>query len=79
MIWFFERGTDSLKIETRFNSDARKYELIRHHLDGTRIVESFAGEAEFRQRSEGLEASLLNEDWQPAGSPQMLKDGWKLG
>jgi hypothetical protein len=51
MIWFFERGTDTLKIETRFNNDARMYELIWHHPDGTRTVESFFHEAEFRQRT----------------------------
>jgi hypothetical protein len=79
MIWFFERGTDSLKIETRFNNEARMFELIWHHPDGTRAVETFALEDEFRQRSEAVEASLLSEDWQPSPSPQLLRDGWKLG
>jgi hypothetical protein len=79
MIWFFERGTDSLKIETRFNNEARMFELIWHRADGTRTVEVFALEDEFRQRSEAVEASLLNEDWQPAAAPQLLRDGWKLG
>ena len=79
MIWFFERGTDSLKIETRYNNDARKYELIWHLADGTRTVESFMREAEFRQRSEEVEAQLLEEAWQPAASPQLLRDGWKVG
>jgi hypothetical protein len=79
MIWFFERGTDTLKIETRFNNDARMYELIWHHPDGTRTVESFFHEAEFRQRSEEVEARLLDDAWQPASSPQLLRDGWKVG
>ena len=79
MIWFFERGTDSLKIETRYNNDARKYELIWHLADGTRTVESFMREAEFRPRSEEVEAQLLEEAWPPAASPQLLRDGWKVG
>jgi hypothetical protein len=79
MIWFFERGADTLQIETRFNSDARMYELIWHHPDGTRTVESFAHEAEFKQRSEDVEARLLDDAWQPSSSPQLLRDGWKVG
>jgi hypothetical protein len=79
MIWFFERGTDTLKIETRFNNEAGMYELIWHYADGTRAVEAFAVEEEFRQRSEAVEASLIGEDWQPADAPQLLRDGWKLG
>jgi hypothetical protein len=79
MIWFFERGTDTLRIETRFNNEAGMYELIWHHPNGTRTVEEFALEDEFRARSEAVEASLLSEDWQPADSPQLLRDGWKLG
>jgi hypothetical protein len=79
MIWFFERGTDSLKIETRYNNDASEYELVWHLPDGTRTIESFAREAEFRRRSEEVEAQLLEESWHPAASPQLLRDSWKVG
>ncbi|HEY6548733.1 MAG TPA: hypothetical protein VI589_12550, partial [Vicinamibacteria bacterium] len=79
MIWFFERGTDSLKIETRFNNEAGLFELVWHHPDGTRTMEAFTQEAEFRQRSEEVEAHLLEDAWEPASSPQLLRDGWKVG
>lgn len=79
MIWFFERGTDSLKIETRFNNEARVFELIWYHPDGASTVERFADEDEFRRRSEAVEADLLSQDWHLAPSPLLLRDGWKLG
>jgi len=79
MIWFYERGTETLRIETRFNNEARAYELIWYYPDGTRTLESFADEAHFRARSAAVESSLLGEDWRPSGSPQLLRDGWKLG
>lgn len=79
MIWFYERGTETLRIETRFNTDARTYELIWNYPDGRRSVESFATESAFRARSEAVEAALLDEQWHPSGGPQLLKDGWKVG
>jgi hypothetical protein len=79
MIWFYERGTETLRIETRYDNGARVYELIWHYPDGSRTLESFRDEAEFRTRSEAVEASLLEEAWRPSGSPQLLRDGWKLG
>jgi hypothetical protein len=79
MIWFFERGTDSLQIETRYNNEASAFEIVWHHSDGSQTLESFADEVLFRKRSEEVEADLLEQDWQPAGSPQLLRDGWKLG
>lgn len=79
MIWFYERGTDTLRIETRFNNAARVFELIWHHPDGTRTLETFADEQQFRARSEAIEASLNEQQWQPSGGPHLLRDGWKLG
>jgi hypothetical protein len=79
MIWFYERGTETLRLETRFNNQARIYELVWHYPDGSTRVETFVDEAAFRTRSEQVEASLLDEHWQPAGSPQLLREGWKVG
>jgi hypothetical protein len=52
MIWFFERGTDSLQIETRYNNEASAFEIVWHHSDGSQTLESFADEVQFRKRSE---------------------------
>lgn len=79
MIWFYERGTETLRLETRFNNQARVYELVWHYPDGSTTTETFADEAAFRTRSEQVEAGLLDEHWHPAGSPQLLREGWKVG
>lgn len=79
MIWFYERGAESLKIETRFNSTSRAYELIWYHPDGTRTVETFPSEALFRQRSQAVEATLTSDAWHMAGAPEFVPDGWKRG
>lgn len=79
MIWFYARGSDTLKIETRYNSNSRAYELVWHHPDGTLTVETFSSEALFRQRSEAVEAGLTSEHWHLAGTPTLVPDGWKRG
>ncbi|MDH4065756.1 MAG: hypothetical protein OEW19_15265 [Acidobacteriota bacterium] len=77
MIWFYHRGSETLSIETRYNSSSGAYELIWHHPDGSHTVESFPSEALFRQRSQSVEASLSNEEWNLSGSPTFLPDGWQ--
>lgn len=79
MIWFYERGGQTLKIETRYNNGTAAYELIWHHPDGTSTTETFASEALFRQRSQSVEASLSGDAWHLAGAPTFVPDGWKRG
>lgn len=79
MIWFYHRGADTLKIETRYNALSCAYEIIWHHPDGSRTVESFPSEALFRQRSQAVEASLGNDEWSLSGAPTFVPDGWKRG
>jgi hypothetical protein len=79
MIWFYARGSDTLKIETRFNSDTSAYELIWDYPDGTRTVETFSSEALFRQRAQAVESTLTHEQWSLSGSPAIMPDGWKPG
>lgn len=77
MIWLYERGTESLRVETRFNNDSSQFELVWHRPDGTTESERFATEQEFRQRLESIEASLKTDHWNINGSPQVLSNGWK--
>lgn len=77
MIWFYERGSDTLKIETRYNSNSRAYELVWYHPDGTLTVETFSSEALFRQRSEAVEAGLANDHWHLSGTPTLVPGGWR--
>lgn len=77
MIWMFERGAEVLRIETRFDPAASQFELIWHRPDGTSQVEKFSTESGFRSRLESVEEGLKTERWSQAGSPQILRDGWK--
>jgi hypothetical protein len=77
MIWMYERGAEVLRIETRFDAAASLFELIWHRPDGTNQVEKFSTESAYRVRLESVEEKLRTERWQQAGSPQILRDGWK--
>ena len=66
-----------LRIETRFDPRRLEFELIWHRPDGTTQVEKFSTETAFRARLESVEAALKTEHWNQAGSPQILRDGWK--
>lgn len=77
MIWLYERGMETLRVETRFNNDSSQFELIWHRPDGTTESEQFATEGEFRQRLESIEVSLKTDQWNINGSPQVLANGWK--
>ena len=33
MIWIFERGEESLRLETRYDNETTEYVLILHHPD----------------------------------------------
>jgi hypothetical protein len=77
MIWFYERGGETLKIETRYNNARAVYELIWHHPDGTSTIEAFTSEALFLQRSQAVETSLSSDAWHLAGAPSFMADGWK--
>lgn len=77
MIWWYERGPEVLRIETRFDQASSEFELIWHHPDGTRESERFATEATFRARLETIKSALTSLHWNLNGSPQILSAGWK--
>ena len=77
MIWMYERGVEVLRIETRFDPAASHFELIWHRPDGTMQMEKFWTESAFRARLEGVETTLKSEHWNQAGSPHIMRDGWK--
>jgi hypothetical protein len=78
MVWLFERGDQSLRLETRYDSAAGDYALVIHHEEGAPQVEHFKDEIAFRGRLAALEAQLRAERWTASGPPVLLKDGWKL-
>ena len=74
----FERESESLRIETRYVSSSKTYEIIWRRADGTTTQESFIGETSFRTRLDDIYTELEEQDWQTLGPPNLLADGWKI-
>jgi hypothetical protein len=78
VIYMFERESESLRIETRYVSSSKTYEIIWRRADGTTTQESFKGETSFRTRLDEIYTELEEQDWQTLGPPNLLADGWKI-
>jgi len=78
MLWLYERGVETLSIETRFNNTSSAFELIWHRADGTDTIESFGTEGEFRVRLSEVKEALSSQRWAASGSPTILTDGWRI-
>lgn len=78
MIYIFERDSESLRLETRYSSDSKTYEIIWRRADGTTTKESFTGETSFRTRLDEIYSDLEHEMWRTVGPPHLLVDGWKI-
>jgi hypothetical protein len=62
MVWFFERQGNFIRCETR-DTDARTFELVIVHPDGTEKVECFEDSASLRRRQQELESTLSHDGW----------------
>lgn len=77
MVWLFERNNESLRLETRYDSDTAEFLLVLHKPSGEQQIEHFGDAMSFRRRLETLERQLEAEHWTQHG-PTVLHDGWKL-
>ena len=78
MVYLFERASEALRIETRYNRASKTYEIIWRRADGTSTQESFTGETSFRSRLDQLYSALEQEEWRSIGPPQVQRDGWRI-
>ena len=78
MIYIFERDSESLRLETRYSTNSKTYEIIWRRADGTTTRESFTGETSFRTRLDEIYTDLEHEMWRTVGPPHLLADGWKI-
>lgn len=78
MVYLFERESESMRIETRYNSGSRTYEIIWRKADGTVTQESFKGETSFRSRLDEIYTELERAAWHTIGPPQLQRDGWRI-
>ena len=76
MVWFFERSSAILELETRYDNDAAEYILIVRPPNAAPVTERFADAEAFRTRLETIEQHLLADRWQRGKTPHILPDGW---
>jgi hypothetical protein len=62
MVWFFQRGRDSLRVEAR-RGRSGQFILILHQADGTQLVDRFKSQSKFRKRLHDLERKLARAHW----------------
>jgi hypothetical protein len=77
VIWLFQRETQAIRIDTRFDGESGEYVLVPEERDGVRQNERFRDAAEYRVRLEALEQQLETEHWTRTG-PFLLRDGWRI-
>ena len=76
MVWFYTRGRDSLRLETRYDNATLEYVGILTHPDRRRETKRFTTLEEFRAWIVTMEQDLATGDWVLDGAPQILSDGW---
>jgi len=78
VLWVFQRGDESLRLETRFDNKSAQFILIVHKLNANPEIERFPDAEAFRERLVALETALEADHWKQGG-PIFLHDGWKIG
>ena len=76
MIWFYRRGGEAFRIETRFDNDTAEYVAVLHHPDGTTESKRFKEAVEYREYLVKVERRLESDCWNRSGGPEFLRDGW---
>jgi hypothetical protein len=76
MVWFFERRTQRLELETRYDNETSEYVLeIRGPGVEARTERSADADA-FRTRLETVERNLSGQRGRRDGPPLIVPDGW---
>ena len=75
MLWFYARDGASLRVETRYDHDAREYVGILTDADGRENLQRFRNAPAFRDWLVSLDTSLTEERWVQNGPPHVLTDG----
>ena len=76
MVWFFGRDGQTIRVETRFDSDSREYVLEVARPEQPPLTERFKDVDSFRGRLQMMEAELNAGAWSQTGS-ELLPPPWK--
>jgi hypothetical protein len=79
MVWFFHRGDDSLRVETRRDRKSREFLLILRQSDGTELVDRFKSKGKFQKRLDDLERKLKANRWSESEAPGIPHASAKAG
>ena len=77
MVWFFARGSDSVRVETRFDNLSREFVLEVAWADRGLETERFTDLATFQARVLVVEAQLEAGAFAQVGNPEILPHGWR--
>ena len=75
MIWLYEKDSDALRIETRYDNDTFEYVLTVHRAGGHE-TERYRSLEDFRQRLLAVEKTLVDQRWRRAGEPLFDPEGF---
>jgi hypothetical protein len=68
VIWFYERSSQRIRIETTKDPASGTFGLTIDEGDGKLHVETFTSEGAFERRLKMLEFELLSDHWTPSGT-----------
>jgi hypothetical protein len=77
MVWFFSRGNDSVRVETRFDNTSREFVLDVTWPGRPPETERFNDLGVFQSRVLAVEAQLEAESFAQVGTPKVLPHGWR--
>lgn len=75
MIWLYEKESQAIRLETRYDNRTLQYVLAIHRPEG-QTIERYEKLEDFRQRLLALEKSLADDAWHRSGPPVLDPDGW---
>ena len=76
MMWFFDRGSEVLEVETRYDNATFEYVLEIRAPEAAPSTERFKDAGSFQARLIEVEQGLTGQRWRRSGPPAILKDGW---
>ena len=77
MLWFFGKGDEVVRLETRFDRTSNEYVLVIAWANRPPETERFQQFAAFNDRIHALERQLHEAHWTLMAQPTLLKDGWR--
>jgi hypothetical protein len=69
MVWFFGRGSETVKVQTRFDNVTREYVLEIAWGDGRVETERFRELSDFEARTKAVEQRLKSDSWVRSAAP----------